>query len=873
MAILRSLSFPAFALEALCLFAYETAAIGDIATARTLFEEALALSQEAGDTAEIARALCGLGYLALRSDNLAEATLHFEKSIKTMQQMKQLATRFTDIPASSLEGLAIIANAQNQAIRATRLLGAADALRRKWSQENPLEKKVPFWEDMREATSLTLLQYPQRMITYEKEEKPARLRSPSTSLILANGSRFLNRALGERAASSATQRSLLDYFVTEILETQPEPLQRFLLQTSVLPRLSGNLCNAVIGNENSALQLEAIERAGLFLEALEGPGEWYRYHALFAEAMRREAAGRLGEETLRALSLRASSWYEREELFTEAIEAAWLAPDAERVARLIEQVNERGFHEPQTMLPMLRWLEQFPETVLREHPLLCHFLAVELRFPVAFRFSQTAIPTASIPLISETVRARIETLLQMAEEGWRRQEMQPWIGTNWAFRLLSGLLDQEPFPTLVNYARQAFVFLPKAEILDSRLQMYRSVCLLFLGIEKLRLGQIGEALPLLLQAQEDNMQPGNIHLAIDIRLMLGKVHLIQGELRQAEGHFRQLYADARELDNHEIIADALLELAWLAFERNDLAGAEQQVREALEEARRLYPQQSELSARAELQFALLQHVRGETTAALEQLTTMLASPQKEWTPASLWLYSRLRSWQGRLRIATGDFQALQDTLEIASQSDTGSSVTDRLGAQILQGRVLLAQGEAGTALPQFVHLLLLAREHLHQYAALEIQLLLARAHAACKQEQQAHYWLRQTLARAVHEGSIRLFLNEGQPLIHLLRALLPTLQDKALRSYAQMILRAEAQGYGPQAASDISPDGVLPEPLSPQEQRVLRLLVAGWSNADIARELVISVNTVKYHVKHLYQKLGVSNRLQASEAARELKPG
>jgi len=355
-----------------------------------------------------------------------------------------------------------------------------------------------------EQALLSLLQYPQRVIPYEKGGKSPRGSDRPVPLSGADGSRFLNRALGEHAASSATRRSLLDYFVTEILETQPEPLQRFLLQTSVLPRLNGNLCNAVIGNENSALQLEAIERAGLFLEALEGPGEWYRYHALFAEAMRREAAGRLGEETLRALSLRASSWYEQEELFTEAIEAAWLASDAERVARLIEQVNERDFHEPQMML---RWLEQFPEDVLREHPLLCHFLAVELRFPVAFRFSQTAIPAASIPLISETERARIETLLRMAEEGWRRHEMQPWIGTNWAFRLLSGLLDQEPFSALVNYARQAFAFLPKAEALDIRMQMYRSVCLLFLGIEKLRLGQIGEALSLLLQAQEDNVPP------------------------------------------------------------------------------------------------------------------------------------------------------------------------------------------------------------------------------------------------------------------------------------------------------------------------------------------------------------------------------
>jgi len=115
----------------------------------------------------------------------------------------------------------------------------------------------------------------------------------------------------------------------------------------------------------------------------------------------------------------------------------------------------------------------------------------------------------------------------------------------------------------------------------------------------------------------------------------------------------------------------------------------------------------------------------------------------------------------------------------------------------------------------------------------------------------------------------------------LLRALLPTLQhDTALRAYVQTILRAATQEAGSARASQISlkqggrraEDGLSIEPLSAQEERVLHLLAAGWSNQEIAREMIVSVNTVKYHVKHLYQKLGVSNRLQASEAARQLKP-
>jgi LuxR family maltose regulon positive regulatory protein len=92
--------------------------------------------------------------------------------------------------------------------------------------------------------------------------------------------------------------SYLDYFVSEVLHAQPQPLQHFLLQTSVLSRLTGSLCDAVTGRRDSAVLLDALEHGGLFLERLDEPGQWYRYHALFAEAMQLEAQQRLGNSSL-----------------------------------------------------------------------------------------------------------------------------------------------------------------------------------------------------------------------------------------------------------------------------------------------------------------------------------------------------------------------------------------------------------------------------------------------------------------------------------------------------------------------------------------------------------------------------------------------
>lgn len=451
--------------------------------------------------------------------------------------------------------------------------------------------------------------------------------------------------------------------------------------------------------------------------------------------------------------------------------------------------------------------------------------------------------------------------------------MPSWIGAIWAFRALSGLVDQKPFFSLVDAAQQALVFLPNGA-LDHRLQMYRGTCRFFVGTDKLRLGQVGEAHQFLLQAQEDTFPSGNRYLTTSLSSMLGKSSLLQGELKLARKYHCQVLADARELGDDEMAADALLELAWIAFEWNDLKGAEQHAREALALAHHVHLQRQELSDRATLQFALITYAQGETAAALEQLSALLGGSQRAWTPNSFWLLPRLREWQGRLRITQGFVQAVQDSLSVPPQSSESTSFTEYLGEQILQGRLLLAQGKAQAALQQFAHLLPIAQEHLHQYAALEITLLLALTHAACQQDQQAHYWLRQTLVQTAHEGYIRLFLNEGKPLARLLRSGQRHLQDApALRSYAHLLLRAVSQPSGWSQASRFPSDDVLFEPLSAQEQRVLRLLATGRSNQEMARELIVSVNTIKYHVKHLYQKLGVSNRLQASEAARHLNLG
>ena len=649
-------------------------------------------------------------------------------------------------------------------------------------------------------------------------------------------------SLDQHADFSSPYQPLLDYFVMEILDVQPERLQRFLLQTSVLSRLSGPLCAAVTGEEESTAQLEAIERAGLFLEALDGAGGWYRFHTLFSEAMYREATHRLGEERLRALSLRASFWYEQHAMAAEAVEAALLAHEFERAASLIEQVNIDG--QSSELHTARRWLEQMPEAMLQAHPLLCWLVALSLLAP------QEGDSTPA------TENPRVEALLRMAEEGWLHQDDPSSLGLIPALRAMSAWRSGQ-FARAMEYAQQALVRLPSGRQ-DRRMQQFRGICQFVVGTGYMYKGQFGEAQSCFLEAYEGSLNTGDRHFTGGMLLLVGACSYALGELHQAHECYQQALSAGRRQEDREIIAQALRNLATISFEWNELAAAEQQAREA-----QTLALESELDLRSSVAFqlALLAHARGQITSAQQQVAALLARLQTATTPEADLRLPGVLIFSARLALEVGDLQAANRILETPG-------LQEQTEARIFQTRLSLAQGKPREALLQLERLLPAVQD---RRQAIEIQVLLALAHAALQEGHGARQWLQQALSQARAEGFVRIFLSEGEPLVRLLRQLVPTIQEKELRAYAQSILRAFAQPTEADVSDLASSSGLLVEPLSMQEQRVLRLLAAGRSNREIAQELVVSVNTVKDHAKHLYRKLGVSNRLQAGVAARHLK--
>lgn len=665
--------------------------------------------------------------------------------------------------------------------------------------------------------------------------------------------------------TSRQHRPIQEYFMSEVFSTLSEDLQLFLLQTSILSRLTGSLCDAVTGRQDSAQWLERSERSGFFLEAVDSAGQWYRYHALFSETMKKEAIRRLGAEELRQLSRQASHWYEEHAMPVEAIETALRAQECERAAVLIEGLNDEICFSEQRRI--LHWLEQMPTSLLRARPALC------------FRYALTRY-AGEVYDISQLRVERIEELLRMAEEGWREQGAMSDVGILYSFRAtFTMLLGNQALA--VTYARQALQFMPRAGEPQSEQRWpvawidWRCGCLIALGQEAMREGSFEKARQLVLEAY--TLSVNNIERTFPriSRRLLGSICLAAGELHQAVEYYQQTIDEiggGNEIGEDIVHAFCVYGLAWLSYEWNQLTRTEQLAREVSEYrySSRLTMWEEEIRANGDLLRLLVLHARGATAPAQQQLSALFARLQASSFSNTRQLIPDVLAWQVRWQIIDGDLSAARRTLSILADSEKDLSPLQLQITSVLHSRLLLARGETAAALHSLGQLLITALEGKHITRALEIQLLIALAHAVAGEEQKARHWLSEVLSQTRNEGFMRLFLDEGEPLARLLRQLLPTIQDKALRSYAQSIQRAFATTTE-QDHTSTTPDGAPFEPLSTQERRVLRLLAAGHTNPEIARELIVSVNTVKDHVKHLYRKLGVNNRLQASEAARHFK--
>lgn len=648
---------------------------------------------------------------------------------------------------------------------------------------------------------------------------------------------------------AGTHQRIQEYVVSEFFSELPAPVQSFVLETSVLTRLTPALCAAITGRANSAELLAALDRGNVLLEPLDNAGLWYRYHSLLAGAMQEEARRRLGADTLRDLSRRASRWYADHQMPAEAIEASLAAEDMEQAARLILSIcNSESLLIGSHLLPQVpgfhtlrRWLDTLPDPIFAAYPALWPIQAMALLF--VFLLDMMRPPDA--------VQAQIEDCLDKAERAFRAAGHRAGLGEVFAFR---SMLHRQrgDFTMAAQYAHEALGLLP-ADDRAARAISYNAI-----GFLEVHSGQVAAAEQALRAAQTLCERLGN-HAFVRANMgMLSWALYEHGKLHESATLLRRMLVEARAQGDLDDVVRAQQLLGSLSYQWNDLDQAQNQIAESLRLSASFAHADDALMG-AELVQAQIEAARGAGAAALARCARLIARLEHYTDPAQYHMYRRARAMQARLHLASGDLAAAQHWAAGRDPLWTEIPAGDQAHEQRILIRLLIATDQAAAALPLIEAALQTAHATGHMQAARETQVLLALAHSALKHPPEARQALQATLAAAYPEGAIRLFVDEGEPLAALLRSLLPTLEDKALLAYARAILRAFTADAGAPVAD-----------LSAQERRVLRLLAAGRSNPEIAGDLVVSINTVKAHIKHIYSKLDVTSRREAGAAAQRL---
>jgi LuxR family maltose regulon positive regulatory protein len=664
------------------------------------------------------------------------------------------------------------------------------------------------------------------------------------------------------SAFTGSHHYIVDYLVEEVLRLQPESLRSFLLRTSVLERMCAPLCDAVLADQepkekssdetqfstlNSQATLESLERANLFIIPLDNERRWYRYHHLFADMLNRRLEF-LHPRQVPELHLRASRWYEQNEVIPAATQHALMAGDQQRAARLIEQ-NGCQLIMSGEVVTLLKWIEAV-ESHAPTHP----WLAIQK----AWALSLTDHPELVEPTLhsAEQVISALEPTI----------EVKIMLGTIAAARAYSANKRGETHAA-ADFARQALEYLPDDNPFSCSI---RSVTIAILGDASQMEGNLEQARLAYAEALRIGQVSGNVHTVVMANIDLADVLMRQSELHQAARIFSETLQLATRPDGgRSPLADRVFAgMSSLYYEWNRLEAAGQYTYDCIELCRQWG--NFDLLAEAYVTLARLEQAQCRPVEAQRamRLAGQLQAEHRLSHRRSRWVQSAL----AHLWISQGDLERASQHLQGIGVSTEGISGSAEIGPLIEHEyltllRLRLARGEYEAALALSKLLLQKAESANRIGKVIEILVLRAIAFQGKRDSVQALEALERAVTLAQPQGYLRTFLDEGEPVARLLKA--SRLKFEGLpRQYADELLIAFS-GQKPEEPGLQA--GTLVEPLTQRELEVLKLIEAGCSNQEIAARLVISLTTVKRHISNIYAKLDVNSRTQAISRARLLK--
>ncbi len=650
---------------------------------------------------------------------------------------------------------------------------------------------------------------------------------------------------------TGSHRLVLDYLVEEVVERQPDEVREFLLDTCVLDQLTSGLCEALTGRHDGQRMLEILERGNLFLVPLDDHRRWYRYHHLFADALRARLTTQ-GPTRMEHLHRAAAGWYTEEAMLGDALHHALAGGDTALAADLVElglpQLSRQ--REDRTLRG---WLQALPDDALRQRPMLATGYAwtrltegdldgVDSWLDAA----ETVLAQGPLPSAAFLTAPRLAELAAGRDAELR--EIPAMIAVyRAAVAQARGDVDGT-----VAHARRAL------DLSGEHDHASRGAAAGFIGLAAWAAGDMVTAVETFSEAVRSLHGAGKVSDELGATVVLADMWLTRGRPDEAR---RLLHRALDAAEHHSAgrlttTGDLHVALAEVLREMGDLDAAHTH----LQTARELGDGVLENRYRWNTAMAGLLLDRGDLDGAV----AMLDQAEPRYLPGYFPDVRPIASARARLWISQG---RLDDAWAWARDRGVGPTDPARYLAeydQLTLARLLIAEGD-----PQSLDLLDRVLDDAHRAgrggSVVEGRMVRALAHRANGDQAAAADDLAAALTMGVPAGYCRLFLDEGQPMEDLLGRLSVTAAQD-VRAHAQGLLAAAlSTGDEPLVASAAAEEG-----LSARELEVLRMLATELSGPEIAGQLFVSVNTLRTHTKHIFTKLDVNTRRAAVRRAADL---
>ncbi|HUP15758.1 MAG TPA: LuxR C-terminal-related transcriptional regulator [Acidimicrobiia bacterium] len=648
------------------------------------------------------------------------------------------------------------------------------------------------------------------------------------------------------AGFAGSQRYIVDYLVEEVLARQDSQVRAFLMETSILSRMSGPLCDALTTRGGGQAMLESLERSNLFIVPLDEHRRWFRYHHLFGDVLRSHL---LAEQSdlVPKLHRRASHWYETHgDDRTAAIQHALDGGDAERAAELVE-LSIPALRRGRKEATLRQWLEALPAELVATRPIL------------GLGYVGALLAVGNVEGVERLLDDAEHALNQPSPDGGSAnvdELARLPAGISLYRAALRRMAGDDP-NTIIHATRAV-----ELSVDDDHL--VRGGATGFLALAHWTRGALDEAFNDWAAAMAHLEQAGHIADAIGCAISMADIRIAQGRLSEAFDIYRRGRAMASPAGEPPLrgAADMHVGMCEIHRERHDIAAARKDLATALELGEENGLPQHRFRIR--LAEARILQSEGDLEGAIEM-----------WRDAEPWFFTDFSPDVRPFAVSMAKLNVLTGRVSdaVAWSQRSGLTVTDELSyvhefEHVTFARVLLAQATDTRsamdmdAITDFIdRLLRAATAGGRGRSIIEILILQALAAEAAGDRLGAVRSLEQALALAEPEGHVAVFLDERAALDALLRRV------DSPRSTSEQARRMPA-ALRPEGAG--RPRQPLVVPLTDRELEVLRLLESDASGPDIARRLYVSLNTLRTHTKSIYSKLGVDSRRAAVRRGAEL---